>query len=90
MRAALLAADLQMDRGAQQAVAILGELLSLRYSEQALENADWERREKEWEASGDGSSSDRVIAPTEQELAWRLMREAAKILYPGAFSGDDE
>ena len=72
-----------VDEGAERAIEIIGALLSQRYSNHQLMDAQMER---------DLASNDqtpgvlRAATMTDQEKAWPLILEAAKILYPGAFT----
>ena len=73
-----------MDDGAESAIAIIGGLLSLRYSSHQLMDA---RIERDLAVDAQASIMPPVAATTDQERAWAQILEAAKILYPGAFAG---
>ena len=73
-----------MDDGAERAIAIIGGLLSLRYSRHQLMDAQMER---DFAVSEQTQSPARSSRMTDQEKAWALILEAAKILYPRAFAG---
>ena len=73
-----------MDDGAEPAIAIIGGLLSLRYSIHQLMDA---RMERDLAIDAQASILPPVAATTDQEKAWALILEAAKILYPRAFAG---
>ena len=72
-----------MDEGAERAIEIIGTLLSRRYSYRQLMDAQMER---DFAVSNQTPSPPRSATMTDQEKAWALILEAAKILYPCAFT----
>ncbi len=73
-----------MDEGAEPAIAIIGGLLSSRYSSHQLIDAQMERH---FAINDQTPSSPPTATMTDQETAWALILEAAKVLYPRAFAG---
>lgn len=73
-----------MDKGAERAIEIMGTLLSRRYSYHELIET---QVELDFAAADQTLSLPRAAATTDQEKAWALILEAAKILYPRAFAG---
>jgi len=73
-----------MDDGAEPAIAIIGGLLSWRYSSHQLMDA---RMERDLAVDDQTPSIPPATTMTDQEKAWALILEAAKILYPRAFAG---
>lgn len=72
-----------MDKGAERAIEIMGALLSRRYSYHELIDAQIERN---LAVTDQTPGLLRAATTTDQEKAWALILEAAKILYPGAFA----
>ncbi len=82
LRAAIQVASF-MDEGAERAIEIIGALLSRRYSYRQLMEAQMER---DFDVSDQAPILPRAATMTDQEKAWALILEAAKILYPRAFA----
>ena len=74
-----------MDEGAERAIEIIGLLLSQRYSNHQLKEAQMER---DLAVNDQTPSLPRAATMTDQEKAWALILEATKILYPGAFTNN--
>ena len=72
-----------MDKGAERAIEIMGTLLSRRYSYHELIDA---RMERDFAVGEQTPGQPEPAATTDQEKAWALILEAAKILYPRAFN----